>query len=143
VGPGHRPALAGHPLTGHTDWVTAVAFGRLRDGRPLLANASDDQTVRRWDPATGQPLGHPLTGHTNWVTAAAFSQLPDGRTLLATAGWDQTVRLWEMWSISTVAGRMAVITLSPSTPRALALAFSALYVGMLRQTHRTQSARIP
>jgi WD40 repeat protein len=82
---------AGHPLTGHTRGVTAVALGQLPD-RTLLATGSADNTVRLWDPATGQPAGDPLTGHTRPVAAVAFAPLPDGSTLLATAGWDETVR---------------------------------------------------
>ena len=40
-------------LEGHTDWVTAVAFSQ--DGS-LLASASDDKTVRLWNPSTGQEV---------------------------------------------------------------------------------------
>ena len=40
-------------LEGHTGWVTAVAFSQ--DGL-LLASASDDQTVRLWNPTTGQEI---------------------------------------------------------------------------------------
>nr|WP_229699005.1 WD40 repeat domain-containing protein [Wenjunlia tyrosinilytica] len=48
-----------------------------------LATASQDKTVRLWNPATQQPIGTPLTGHTAPVYVVAFS--PDGH-LLATAG---------------------------------------------------------
>ena len=58
----------------------------------MLATASEDGTVRLWDPATGQPIGDPLTGHTGAVTGVAFS--PDGHRL-ATASDDGTVRLWD------------------------------------------------
>ena len=38
---------------------------------PMLASASDDRTVRRWNATTGAPVGDPMTGHTNSVTALA------------------------------------------------------------------------
>src|SRR5262249_37398502 len=38
-------------LTGHTDWVNAVAVAP--DGR-WLASAGNDQTMRIWDTATGE-----------------------------------------------------------------------------------------
>src|SRR4030095_5787851 len=56
-----------------------------------LASASDDQTVRIWDPATGQAR-YTLTGHTSEVWALAVAL--DGRWL-ASAGYDGTVRIWE------------------------------------------------
>jgi WD40 repeat protein len=46
----------GPPITGHTREVTSVAFGVGAGGRPLLASASDDKTVRRWDSTTGAPV---------------------------------------------------------------------------------------
>src|SRR6266851_5663471 len=69
--------------------IRAVAFSP--DGR-ILATASLDNTVRLWDPATGQATAT-LFGHADFVTAVAFS--PDGHTL-ASGSRDKTVRLWTL-----------------------------------------------
>jgi WD40 repeat protein len=87
-----------HPhvrLIGHTDDVNAVTAVTLADGRVLIASGSDDETVRLWDPLTGQQVGDPLTGHTGWVQAVAPVALPDGRVLIASGSNDETVRLWD------------------------------------------------
>jgi len=67
-------------LEGHTDWVNSVAFSP--DGQ-LLASVSDDQTVRLWNPATGEQL-QKLEGHTDWVSSVTFS--PDGPFLETNRG---------------------------------------------------------
>jgi WD40 repeat protein len=49
----------GRVLTGHTAAIYGVAFSA--DGN-TLASCSDDTSVRRWNPHTGQPIGQPLYG---------------------------------------------------------------------------------
>ena len=82
-------------LTGHDAPVNSVAFGSTINGQLLLASASDDQTVRLWDPITGAPIGKPLTGHNGGVSSVAFGATTGGQPLLASASWDGTVRLWD------------------------------------------------
>jgi WD40 repeat protein len=102
-------------VTGHTGRVNAVAFGLGGDGRPLLASASSDQTVRLWDPDTGDPVGDPLRGHTDDVCAVAFGVAGDGRPLLASASNDWTVRLWDPDTGATI-----VTLLRRTSPTAVA-----------------------
>ncbi len=62
----------GDPLTGHTNWVVAVATTTVPDGRVVAVTGSTDDTVRIWDLATGAQLGVPLpTPHTVYALAAA------------------------------------------------------------------------
>ena len=56
-----------------------------------LATASNDGTVRIWDPATGNQR-HTLTGHAGRVAAVAIA--PNG-SWLATGSDDGTVRIWD------------------------------------------------
>ncbi|WP_026310909.1 WD40 repeat domain-containing serine/threonine protein kinase [Parafrankia elaeagni] len=80
-------------LTGHTDWVTSVAFS---PNKRILASGALDRTVRLWDvsdPSHAHQVGAPLRGHSCGVTAVAFS--PDGLTVASVAK-DGTVRLWDV-----------------------------------------------
>ncbi|MCP4960497.1 MAG: WD40 repeat domain-containing protein, partial [Actinomycetia bacterium] len=79
-------------LEGHTGGVVGVAWGEI-DGQPRLATASDDQTVRVWDPVSGD-TSMVLEGHTGGVLGVAWGEI-DGQPRLATASYDQTVRVWD------------------------------------------------
>jgi len=72
----------------HSDFVQSLAWSP--DGI-RIASASNDKTVKLWDPQTGQTL---LTyrGHTDAVKAVAWS--PDGK-YIASAGVDTTVQVWD------------------------------------------------
>jgi WD40 repeat protein len=76
-------------LQGHTGAIRQLAFSP--DGR-LLATAAADETVRLWEPATGQQLSV-FHGHTGAVSCLAFAG--DGRTL-ASGGNHAAIRLWDL-----------------------------------------------
>ncbi|WP_073630478.1 NB-ARC domain-containing protein [Scytonema sp. HK-05] len=82
-------------LSGHTNQVSAVAFGlvsKVREVGGILASGSADQSINLWDVETGQHL-RTLQEHTAKVSSVAFS--PNGR-FLASGSIDCTVRLWDV-----------------------------------------------
>ena len=60
-----------------------------------------DNSVRLWNPKTGEAIGQPLKGHSKWITAIAWEpyhlQAP-GRPRLASSSKDATVRIWDVAS---------------------------------------------
>ena len=79
-------------LEGHQGPVYGVCAVRVA-GRDLLASASDDGTVRIWDPAAGAQQAV-LQGHRRPVFGVCAVRVA-GRDLLASAGGDGTVRIWD------------------------------------------------
>jgi WD40 repeat protein/tRNA A-37 threonylcarbamoyl transferase component Bud32 len=99
-------------LRGHTSEVNHVTFSR--DGTQL-ATASQDKTLRIWDPTDGR-LVRVFTGHRADVNWGSFS--PDGKTL-ASAGEDATIRLWDIASgqqIRTLGGHTGEVVAAEYAP---------------------------
>jgi WD40 repeat protein len=79
--------------TGHTDWVTTVAFSS--DGQRVISG-SRDRSVRVWDVLTGQEIQrfgavNGRGGYQDTVTGVVVS--PDGNRLIS-AGLDGTIRIF-------------------------------------------------
>ncbi|KAJ1299299.1 hypothetical protein OPQ81_005352 [Rhizoctonia solani] len=66
-----------------------------------LASASDDRTIRVWDPQTGQTVLGPLAGHSLLALSVSFS--PNGR-FIASASADDTIRVYDAQTGQTVLG---------------------------------------
>jgi WD40 repeat protein len=76
-------------LAGHTTYVRSAAFSP--DGS-VLVSASEDDTLIRWNPTTGERLHTWRHGHTDSDTPLVLSP---GGTVLASGVQDGTVKLWD------------------------------------------------
>ncbi|MGR3866965.1 AAA family ATPase [Streptomyces graminifolii] len=87
------PPLGVRTLTGHTNWVSAVAVTVL-EGRPHAITGDREGLVGVWDLTTGIQV-RKLVGHTGGVTAVAVTVLED-RPHAITGGYDGSVRVWDL-----------------------------------------------
>ncbi|NJN01603.1 MAG: protein kinase [Leptolyngbyaceae cyanobacterium RM1_1_2] len=78
-------------LTGHSSWVTTVAFNPKTS---TLVSGSLDDTIRVWNLSTSTQL-YQLAGHARGVNHVAIS--PTGQ-VLASCGDDDTVKIWNLTS---------------------------------------------
>ncbi len=89
-----KPAMADNwsaclqTLEGHSSWVKSVAWSH---DATRLASASEDKTIKIWDPATGQCVST-LEGHSDSVNSVAWSH---DASRLASASEDKTVKIWD------------------------------------------------
>ncbi|WP_177428665.1 WD40 repeat domain-containing protein, partial [Candidatus Venteria ishoeyi] len=77
-----------HTLTGHTDWIIAVAYSP--DGSRIVSGINNS-TLKIWDANTGTEL-HTLTGHVGGLLAVAYS--PDGNSIVS-GSFDNTLKIWD------------------------------------------------
>ncbi|WTW94138.1 WD40 repeat domain-containing protein [Streptomycetaceae bacterium NBC_01309] len=82
-------------LSGHTAAVGRVRTLDFPSGRRVLVSASDDGTIRLWDPLTALQLGPALTGHRGTVEDLCVVPTAKDGPQLASVGGDGTVRLWD------------------------------------------------
>ncbi len=103
----------------HSREISSAAF--LPDGRTILT-ASLDNSVGRWDAATGEELSSLLLKHPDAVTSLAVS--PDGRHAL-TACADRVARWWNLadarieWQLPAARQPIIAVSLLGATARAI------------------------
>lgn len=83
------PTVAVTALSGHSDWVTSLAFS---SSGLWFVSGSNDKTLKVWEASSGKLMGT-LRGHGFAINGVAVS--PDD-SWIASAGNDGSVRLWDV-----------------------------------------------
>ncbi|MCJ1479286.1 hypothetical protein MMC13_007971 [Lambiella insularis] len=86
-------AALGLPLKGHTKWVRSLAWEPYHlqcPGRPRLASASKDATVRIWD-VVSKRIETVFSGHKGSVSCVRWG----GTGKIYTSSQDKTVKIWD------------------------------------------------
>lgn len=123
----------GAPLKGHTKWITSLAWEPYHlqtPGRPRIASASKDSTVRVWD-VVAQRIELVLSGHKGSVSCVRWG----GTGKIYTCSHDKTVKIW-----NANAGTL-INTLSSHAHWVNHLALSTDFV--LRTAYHDHTADIP
>ena len=84
------------PLKGHTKWVRSLSWEPYHlqsAGRPRLASASRDATVRIWD-VTSKRVEMVLSGHKSSVSCVRWG----GMGRIYTSSQDKTIKIWDAQS---------------------------------------------
>ena len=82
----------GNPMKGHSKWVTSLAWEPYHiqaPGKPRLASASKDATVRVWS-TNQQTIELVLSGHKGSVSCVKWG----GTGFIYTGSHDKTVKIW-------------------------------------------------
>lgn len=123
----------GAALKGHTKWITSLAwepYHLQQPGKPRLASASKDATVRIWDVVLRR-IENVLTGHKGSITCVRWG----GTGNIYTSSQDKTIKIWD-----SVAATMKQ-TLSAHSHWVNHLALSTDFV--LRTAYHDHSGKIP
>jgi ribosome assembly protein 4 len=83
----------GSPLKGHTKWVRSLAWEPYHlqtAGKPRIASASKDCTVRIWDAVTRR-IESVLSGHKGSVSCVRWG----GTGKIYTSSQDKTIKIWD------------------------------------------------
>jgi WD40 repeat protein len=120
----------------HTEYLNCMAFSP--DGNLLASAASDDVTVRLWNPATGDEVKR-FEGHSRSVKALAFSSCGQ---FLATGSSDGTVILWsinsglELRHITGHCGRVESLVFSPDDKQVISVSLGTVIIWGLETEYK-------